>query len=193
MSDGPEASRLPMLPDAGAGGAGGALRIIVTRPIAQAYGWVDALRKHGFEAHAVPLIDILPAADPGPLQEAWRGLAFTSLVMFVSANAVQHFFVQKPAGLDWPVTALAPSLHSHNTASATCSGCTSRPCGLVFTNSAMACSGVRPVLATTRSMLSRTRSVSVNPGHTALTVMPLVASSSASDFVRPNTPCLAAQ
>ena len=77
---------------------------------------MDALRKHGFEAHAIPLIDILPAADPAPLHEAWRGLAFTSLAMFVSANAVQHFFVHKPAGLDWPVTALAASTGPGTTA-----------------------------------------------------------------------------
>ena len=35
-------------------------------------------------------------------------------------------------------------------------------------------------------------SVSVNPGHTALTVMPFFASSTASERVSPITPCFAA-
>ena len=117
MSDSPAGGQLPIVPGAAAAPAAGtALSIIVTRPIAQAHGWVDELRKHGFEAHAVPLIDILPAADPAPLHEAWRGLAFTALAMFVSANAVQHFFMQKPGGLDWPVSALAASTGPGTTA-----------------------------------------------------------------------------
>ena len=44
-----------------------------------------------------------------------------------------------------------------------------------------------------RAMASRTISVSVYPGHTALTVTPVCATSSASERVSPITPCLAAQ
>ena len=74
-----------------------------------------------------------------------------------------------------PVTDRAPSPHSHSTASATSRGSMSRPCGLCFTSSASAASRLRPVFSTMRSRLSATRSVSVKPGQTALTVTPVLA------------------
>src|SRR5690606_1438024 len=95
--------------------------------------------------------------------------------------------------IDWPVTAPAPAPQSQGPASATSSGVTGRPCGLDLPNSASTASASRPVRATTRATPSRTISVSVYPGQTALTVTPLAASSSASARVRPTTPCLAAQ
>src|SRR5690606_443727 len=82
---------------------------------------------------------------------------------------------------------------SQATASATSAGCTSRPCGLRAASSARAASAVRPVFCTMLSTAPRTMSVSVKPGHTAFTVTPLRATSSASARVRPTTPCLAAQ
>jgi uroporphyrinogen-III synthase len=78
-------------------------RLIVTRPIAQATPWVQALRAQGIDAHALPLIDIQPPADPAALQAAWQRLDRQSVVMFVSANAVQHFFAARPTGATWPV------------------------------------------------------------------------------------------
>lgn len=85
------------------------MRVIVTRPPAQAAGWVDALRALGVEAEALPLIGIAPPADPGPVRAAWRALPGTTMVMFVSANAVQHFFAERPAGAPWPADTLAAS------------------------------------------------------------------------------------
>ncbi|KPF42796.1 uroporphyrinogen-III synthase [beta proteobacterium AAP121] len=78
------------------------MRLIVTRPAAQAGPWVQALQRLGLEAVALPLIDIAPPAEPGPVREAWTALPGLSLVMFVSANAVQHFFALAPAGAAWP-------------------------------------------------------------------------------------------
>lgn len=78
-----------------------AMRVLVTRPAAQAGAWVDALRAAGVDAVALPLIGIEPAADAGPLERAWATLATQTLVMFVSANAVQHFF-GFAAGRAWP-------------------------------------------------------------------------------------------
>ncbi len=92
------------------------LSVIVTRPQAQALPWVDALRAQGFEAHALPLIDIEPVRDPKPLRVAWRQLAQYPLVMFVSANAVQHFFAQQPDDVSWPLSALAASTGPGTTA-----------------------------------------------------------------------------
>ena len=74
------------------GPAAARLRLIVTRPRAQGLHWVQALCAQGVEAVALPLIDIAPVADASPLRAAWASLGTRSLVMFVSANAVQAFF-----------------------------------------------------------------------------------------------------
>jgi uroporphyrinogen-III synthase len=79
-----------------------ALHWIVTRPAAQASAWVAALHSLGQAAVALPLIDIAPPTDPAPVQAAWLQLPVQALVMFVSANAVQHFFALAPAGMGWP-------------------------------------------------------------------------------------------
>ena len=81
------------------------MRLIVTRPAAQASPWVAALRTLGCDAQALPLIDIAPLADPAPLRAAWQRLQQppkVALVMFVSANAVQHFVAARAAGQAWP-------------------------------------------------------------------------------------------
>ena len=85
------------------------MRLIVTRPSAQATPWVAALQAMGLEAQALPLIDIAPAPDLAPVQAAWRALDALALVMFVSANAVEHFFAARPAGAKWPAALLAGS------------------------------------------------------------------------------------
>jgi uroporphyrinogen-III synthase len=77
-------------------------RVLVTRPAAQAGPWVERLRERGLFAEALPLIEIAPPADAAALRSAWAGLATCRLVVFVSANAVLHFFAERPAGLAWP-------------------------------------------------------------------------------------------
>ena len=67
------------------------------------------LRAAGIEAVALPLIDIAPVADEQPLREAWRRLDTYALLMFVSANAVQHFMRLQPASAAWPAQLLAAS------------------------------------------------------------------------------------
>jgi len=85
------------------------MRLIVTRPRAQAAAWVDALRALGLDAVALPLIDIAPLGDAAPLRRAWAQLHRYALVMFVSANAVRHFFDAAPAAARWPAGVLAGS------------------------------------------------------------------------------------
>lgn len=85
------------------------MRLIVTRPAAQATSWVAALQALGLDAQALPLMAIAPPQDLAPVQAAWRALDAVTLVMFVSANAVEHFFAARPMGVDWPVTVLAGS------------------------------------------------------------------------------------
>jgi uroporphyrinogen-III synthase len=85
------------------------MRVIVTRPQAQADALVAELRAAGIDAVALPLIDIAPAADEQPLREAWRRLDTLALLMFVSANAVQHFMRLRPDSAAWPAQLLAAS------------------------------------------------------------------------------------
>jgi uroporphyrinogen-III synthase len=82
---------------------------IVTRPVAQAAGWVQALQALGLQASALPLIGIAALDDDAALRSAWAALPAQALVMFVSANAVQHFFAARPPGMTWPVAVLAGS------------------------------------------------------------------------------------
>lgn len=84
-------------------------RLIVTRPRAQALPWVQALRAQGVDAVALPLIAIEPLDDPAVVHAAWAGLPRCDWVMFVSANAVERFFAERPAGAEWPAALRAGS------------------------------------------------------------------------------------
>ncbi|MGB4116516.1 MAG: uroporphyrinogen-III synthase [Polaromonas sp.] len=70
-------------------------RVIVTRPAHDADKWVAQLQQSGFTAHALPLIEIAAVsrpADVDALQQACSGLGSYTACMFVSSNAVAHFF-----------------------------------------------------------------------------------------------------
>lgn len=110
------------------------MRLIVTRPIAQAVPAVQELRALGVDAHALPLIGIeaLPgagdAASESPegdvaseLRRCWATLAERRLVMFVSANAVAHFFAAA-GGSAWPPQTLAGSTGPGTTAALMAAG-----------------------------------------------------------------------
>lgn len=73
------------------------MRVIVTRPQREAQRWVFDLSALGLDAVALPLIKVGPVADPADLVRAWQQLAEYVGVMFVSGNAVEHFFASKPA------------------------------------------------------------------------------------------------
>lgn len=98
------------------------MRVIVTRPAAQARTWVPQLQALGLDAVSLPLIGIEPAPDREALQSAWRQLAGTALVMFVSANAVAHFFAARPADSAWPGDTLAGSTGPGTSASLRAAG-----------------------------------------------------------------------
>lgn len=76
------------------------MRVIVTRPEREARRWSEQLSARGLEVLVLPLIAIGPAAG-GParqaLESAWQRLDEYFAVMFVSGNAVAHFFASKPA------------------------------------------------------------------------------------------------
>ena len=78
------------------------MRVLVTRPETEARRWVDELRRHGVDAVALPLIEIAPPGDSSSIRDAWTRLQQMRAVMFVSGNAVRHFFAQAPAQARWP-------------------------------------------------------------------------------------------
>jgi uroporphyrinogen-III synthase len=85
-------------------------RVIVTRPAAQADAAVRQLQARGVDAVALPLIEIAAVDDLAPLAAAWRDLTARRLVVFVSVNAVLHFFAARSEATAWPgaVVAAAP-------------------------------------------------------------------------------------
>ena len=85
------------------------MRVIVTRPAAQAADWVARLQAQQIDAVALPLIGVAPAANAAAVEEAWATLAAQRLVVFVSPNAAEHFFAHRPAGVPWPADVLAGS------------------------------------------------------------------------------------
>ncbi len=80
--------------------------LIVTRPRQQCSAWLARLQALGASAVALPLIEILPARDAGPVDAAWSALGAVDLAVFVSPNAVEQFFAHAE-GRVWPATALA--------------------------------------------------------------------------------------
>ena len=79
-----------------------AIRVLVTRPAAEARRWTDALCAQGIEADSLPLIEIAPLDEPSGLHRAWQAVPGHAAVMFVSATAVQHFMAVRPAGPSLP-------------------------------------------------------------------------------------------
>ena len=86
------------------------MKVLITRPAAQAEEWVTSLRAKGIDALALPLLAIVPAANSMPVVLAWVRLAQLRLVVFVSPNAAEQFFVHKPSGMFWPGQTYAASV-----------------------------------------------------------------------------------
>ena len=73
------------------------MRVLVTRPAREAQRWVADLQQRQIEAASLPLLEIGPAPDQEAVHRAWRQVVGVDAVMFVSANAVDQFFLLKPA------------------------------------------------------------------------------------------------
>ena len=73
------------------------MRVIVTRPARESRQWVQDLLAHGLEAVALPLIEVRTVDDPATLVQARQQLADYAGVLFVSGNAVDHFFASDQA------------------------------------------------------------------------------------------------
>ncbi|HEX6707054.1 MAG TPA: uroporphyrinogen-III synthase [Albitalea sp.] len=86
------------------------MRVLVTRPAAQAATWVRLLAARGIDAAALPLIDIVPPADTQAVAAAWRALPARRLAVFVSPNAAEQFFIHRPPDMAWPAQVQAASI-----------------------------------------------------------------------------------
>lgn len=91
-----------------------ASRVVVTRPAADAQRWTRALRDHGIAAESLPLIEIAALPDGTDLRAAWLEVPSHAALMFVSANAVQHFMAVRPEKLSLTAQAwgTGPGTHS---------------------------------------------------------------------------------
>lgn len=81
------------------------MRVVVTRPASQSAELMDKLRAAGAVPVAAPAIEILPADDDAPLQDAVGRLADYDWIVFTSANAVNHFGQGRAALGDVPLRA----------------------------------------------------------------------------------------
>lgn len=82
--------------------------VVITRPAAQAGVWQQALQEAGHPVVLLPLLSIEPAPDVQAVRAAWLRLAQWKALMFVSANAIDAFFAQRPADRFWPQQGSAP-------------------------------------------------------------------------------------
>lgn len=91
------------------------VRLLLTRPAAQAEDWARRMAALGVVTVSLPLIDISPGEDRLSIDRAWAALPETDLAMFVSPNAVEHFF-EGGSGLDevgprsWPARTWAATV-----------------------------------------------------------------------------------
>lgn len=67
------------------------VRVVVTRAEHQAESFVAAFEAAGAAVEILPLLEIVPPADPRPLERAATELALYDWVVFTSANAVDAF------------------------------------------------------------------------------------------------------
>ena len=73
------------------------MRVIITRPAREANKWTAALSDTGYDAVALPLVEVVAAPEPHNVAAAWQGLGGFDAAMFVSGNAVEHFFASNSA------------------------------------------------------------------------------------------------
>lgn len=76
--------------------------IVVTRPRDQAAALAGAIAEAGGTPLVFPLLEIFPAADPGPLVQTAGRLGDYRLAVFISPNAVAHALPTLLAAGGWP-------------------------------------------------------------------------------------------
>jgi uroporphyrinogen-III synthase len=75
------------------------VRVVVTRAEDQAARLAEGFARAGASVACLPLIEVVPAPTPGPLDDACSRLARFDWVVFTSANAVRAVLAKVPS---WP-------------------------------------------------------------------------------------------
>ncbi len=70
------------------------LRVVVTRARHQAASTVDAFRSAGARVELLPLLEVVPPADPAPLERALERLESYDWIVLTSANAVEQLLAR---------------------------------------------------------------------------------------------------
>ncbi len=84
------------------------MKVLITRPRAQAESFGEALQSAGFEPIYFPVIEIRAVENNAELDNAIKNLATYEWVVFTSVNAVDMFFEQaRPASQGSPVRVAA--------------------------------------------------------------------------------------
>ncbi|HJW23377.1 MAG TPA: uroporphyrinogen-III synthase [Rhodocyclaceae bacterium] len=91
--------------------------IVVTRPRAQSEALAAAIAAAGGVPLLFPLLEISPADDPAPLNQALDQLADYALAVFISPNAVDYSLPAILARCPWP-TGLVPAAVGQGTVKA---------------------------------------------------------------------------
>ena len=67
------------------------LRVVVTRAEHQSEGLAAAFERAGARVELLPLLEVVPPADPRPLERAAAEAGSYDWIVFTSANAVEAF------------------------------------------------------------------------------------------------------
>jgi len=78
------------------------LKLVLTRPEAEAPGWTQALIQAGHHVLCLPLLAFGPAPQSQTLTQAWQSAHMFHAAMFVSSQAVRAFFDARPLHQAWP-------------------------------------------------------------------------------------------
>ncbi len=89
-------------------------RVVVTRAAQQATSLVNALQCAGADVALLPLLEVVPSADPSPLERALLRLDHGDWLAFTSANAVAHAWPTRGfAGTEGPRVAVVGPATAH--------------------------------------------------------------------------------
>ena len=78
------------------------MKLVLTRPEAEAPGWTQALTQAGHLVQCLPLLAFGPAPQSQALTQAWQSAHAFHAAMFVSSQAVRSFFEARPPNQVWP-------------------------------------------------------------------------------------------
>lgn len=89
------------------------MKLVLTRPEAEAPAWFQGLVEAGHLVQCLPLLAFGPAPNPQALDDAWQAAHSYHAAMFVSSQAVRSFFAARPKHLVWPSRCWATGPGTH--------------------------------------------------------------------------------